>query len=91
MDGESWDISGAFLKGMNFEAVRQLLEKKGIKSPKRKIAIIAPANVWKHLASFDKCGAAGQTTWLKAQYELLVTKFGKVTRQQLPFDQCWVR
>ncbi|CAE7024435.1 fumA, partial [Symbiodinium sp. KB8] len=164
LDAESWDISGAFLKGMNFEAVRRLLEQKGIKSPKRKIAIIAPANVWRHLAFFDKrfaveptrlgdfillcikpvcglsdaplawqlclhghfeeqggkpslmdensfywceppsyrttsmvtthvddCGAAGKPAWLKAQYELLVKKFGKVTRQQLPFDHCGVR
>ena len=164
LDAESWDISGAFLKGMNFDAVRRLLEQKGIKSPKRKIAIVAPANVWRHLASFDKrfavetarlgdfiliclkpvyglsdaplawqlclhghfeeqggkpslmdensfywceppsyrttsmvtthvddCGAAGKPAWLKAQYELLVQKFGKVTRQQLPFDHCGVR
>ena len=164
LDAESWDISGDFLKGMNFEAVRRLLEQKGIKSPKRKIAIIAPANVWRHLASFDKrftvestrlgdfillcikpvyglsdaplawqlclhghfeeqggkpslmdensfywceppsyrttsmvtthvddCGAAGKPGWLKTQYELLVKKFGKVTRQQLPFDHCGVR
>ena len=163
LDVESWDIGGAFLKGMNFEAVRKLLESKGIKSPKRKIAILAPANVWRHLAAFDAkfkleatqidnyvlicikpvyglsdaplawqlclhghfeeqggraslmdenlfywceppsyrttamitthvddCGCAGKPSWLKKHYDLLVVKFGKVTRQQLPFCHCGV-
>ena len=164
LDVESWDIGGAFLKGMNFEAVRKLLESKGIKSPKRKIAIVAPANVWRHLANFDPkfklelhqlgsyvliclkpvyglsdaplawqlclhghfeseggkaslmdenmfywcgppdyrttsivtthvddCGSAGKPEWLTKQYNLLVTKFGKVTRQKLPFCHCGVQ
>ena len=164
LDVESWDIGGAFLKGMDFEAVRKLLESKGIKSPKRKIAIVAPANVWRHLAAYDEkfkleahqigsyvliclkpvyglsdaplawqlclhghfeaqggrashldenlfywagpphfrttsmvtthvddCGSAGKPEWLTKQYKLLLAKFGKVTRQKLPFVHCGVQ
>ncbi|CAE7220811.1 unnamed protein product, partial [Symbiodinium sp. CCMP2456] len=159
---ESWDISGAFLKGLSFEKVRELLRARGIRTPIRKVAIVAPANVWRHLASFDPkfridftrvneyvllcikpvygisdaplawqlclrshfeeqkgvpsltdenyfywrdskdqcsagvtthvddCGAAGKRKWLDEQYELLVKKFGKVTRQKLPFVHCGV-
>ena len=52
LDLESWDISGTFLKGLTFERVRQI---KGITTPVRKGAIIAPApaNVFRHLAEFD--------------------------------------
>lgn len=53
MDCESFDISGAFLKGFTFEKVRQLLRARGIVSPVRKVVIIPPANVWRHLASAD--------------------------------------
>ena len=164
LDCESWDISGAFLKGMDFETVRKLLESRGIRTPVRKVAIIAPGNVWRHLANFDSkfkidlqrvndyllfcvkpvyglsdaplawqlclhghfeeqggkpslmdenlfywssssstrtvamvtthvddCGSAGKPSWLKQQYELLVKKFGKVTRQVMPFNHCGVR
>ena len=162
LDIESWDISGAFLKGLSFEKVRELLRARGIRTPVRVVAIIAPANVWRHLASFDArfriditkvheylllcikpvyglsdaplawqlclhthfeeqqgrpslmdenyfywrdksdqyaagvtthvddCGAAGKRKWLDEQYELLVKKFGKVTRQRLPFTHCGV-
>ena len=161
-DVESWDIGGAFLKGLSFEQVRELLRAKGIRSPTRKVLIIAPANVWRHLAKFDAkfkvhpdalhewfllclkpiyglndaplawqlclhghweeqggiqslmdenlffwknendkvkalvsthvddCGAGSKSKWLKEQYELLVKKFGKVTRQTLPFTHCGV-
>ncbi|CAE7589766.1 unnamed protein product, partial [Symbiodinium microadriaticum] len=53
LEAESWDISGAFLKGLTFEKVRELLKARGVTSPVRKVVIIAPANVWRHLASFD--------------------------------------
>ncbi|CAE7218696.1 unnamed protein product [Symbiodinium sp. CCMP2592] len=53
MDCESFDISGAFLKGFTFEKVRQLLRARGIVSPVRKVVIIPPANVWRHLAQAD--------------------------------------
>ena len=161
-DVESWDIGGAFLKVLSFEQVRELLRAKGIRSPTRKVLIIAPANVWRHLAKFDArftvhpdalgewfplclkpiyglkdaplawqlclrghweeqggiqslmdenlffwktdkgkvkalvsthvddCGAGSHNKWLKEQYELLVKKFGKVTRQTLPFVHCGV-
>ena len=161
-DLESWDISGAFLKGLSFEKVRELLRARGVRTPIRKVAIVAPANVWRHLATFDAkfridmtrvseyvllcikpvyglsdaplawqlclhahfeeqkgtpslmdenyfywrdghdkycagvtthvddCGAAGKRQWLDEQYELLVKKFGKVTRQKLPFVHCGV-
>ena len=161
-DLESWDISGAFLKGLTFEKVREMLLARGIKTPVRKVAIIAPANVWRHLGKFDPrfridvskvaefvlicikpvyglsdaplawqlclhshfeeqkgtaslmdenyfywrdskdgyssgvtthvddCGAAGSRKWLDEQYALLVSKFGKVTRQKLPFTHCGV-
>ena len=52
-DVELWDIGGAFLKGLSFDQVRELLRAKGIRSPTRKVLIIAPANVWRHLAKFD--------------------------------------
>ncbi|CAE7490455.1 ACBD6 [Symbiodinium pilosum] len=160
-DTESWDVSGAFLKGLTFEKVRELLASRGITSPVRKVVIIAPANVWRHLAKFDAsfrvdyecldewallcikpvyglndaplawqlclrghweeqggvpslldenyfiwrfadgdrasvtthvddCGAEGKRKWLDEQYQLLVKKFGKVTRQTLPFTHCGV-
>ena len=164
LDCESWDISGAFLKGMDFETARKLLESRGIRTPVRKVAIIVPGNVRRHLATFDSkfkidldrigdyllfcvkpvyglsdaplawqlclhghfeeqggkpslmdenlfywtsatssrtvamvtthvddCGSAGKPSWLKQQYELLVKKFGKVTRQVMPFNHCGVR
>ena len=157
-DIESWDVSGAFLKGLTFEKVRN---SRGITSPVRKVVIIAPANVWRRLAKFDAsfrvdferldewallcikpiyglndaplawqlclhghweeqggvpslldenyfiwrmkdndrasvttrvddCGAEGPRKWLGEQYNLLVKKFGKVTRQTLPFTHCGV-
>ena len=160
-DVESWDVSGAFLKGLTFEKVRELLASRGITSPVRKVVITAPANVWRHLAKFDAsfrvdfecldewallcikpvyglndaplawqlclrghweeqggvpslldenyfiwrlqagdrssvtthvddCGAEGPRKWLDEQYDRLVKKFGKVTRQKLPFTHCGV-
>ncbi|CAE7557756.1 RE2, partial [Symbiodinium sp. CCMP2456] len=163
LDAESWDISGAFLKGLTFERVRELLKARGVTSPVRKVVIVAPANVWRHLASFDSkfkvdfdklgdyvlfclkpvyglsdaplawqlclhghfesqggvpslmdenlfywrdknsgrttslvtthvddCGAGGKKEWLARQLQLLQEKFGKVTRQVLPFNHCGV-
>ena len=53
MTMESWDISGAFLKGFSFERVRQLLQRKGISTPVRVVAVVPPANTWRHLAKLD--------------------------------------
>eukprot|EP00435_Cladocopium_sp_Y103_P034113 s393_g8.t1 len=49
----SWDVSGAFLKGLTFKRIREILQKKGIPIPDRKVVIIPPPNVWRHLAEFD--------------------------------------
>ena len=57
---QSWDVSGAFLKGFTFEKVRQLLQKKGIQTPMRKVAVIPPANVWRHLAKADPTFAVSE-------------------------------
>ncbi|CAE7420861.1 RE2 [Symbiodinium natans] len=53
-DVESWDVSGAFLKGLSFEKIQEMLKSKGIKAPTRKVAVVVPMNVWRHLAKFDK-------------------------------------
>ena len=54
MNCESFDISGAFLKGFTFEKVRQLLRARGIVSPVRRVVVIPPPNVWRHLAEADR-------------------------------------
>ena len=50
---ESWDVSGAFLKGLSFDKVREILQSKGITTPVRRVAVMAPANVWRHLGNFS--------------------------------------
>ena len=50
----SWDISGAFLKGFSFERVRQILRQRGVSSPPRRVVIVPPANVWRHLGHFNQ-------------------------------------
>jgi len=50
---ESIDISGAFLKGFNFEQIRDALRKMGIDSPHRIVIIIPPMNVFRHLAELS--------------------------------------
>ena len=52
-DVESWDISGAFLKGLTFDQIRELLRARGISAPTRKVALVVPLNVWRHLAACD--------------------------------------
>ena len=159
---ESGDVSGAFLKGLSFDKVREILQSKGIATPVRRVAVMAPANVWRHLGNFssafridlsktheyvlfclkpiyglndaplawqlclhghfeeqggraslldenlfywkegdklkatvtthvDDCGAGAKKEWLAQQRKLLVEKFGKVTRQMLPFVHCRVQ
>ena len=56
----SWDVSGAFLKGFSFAKVKEVLRRKGIHSPDRRVVIVPPANVWRHLAHFDKSFAIGE-------------------------------
>ena len=50
---ESWDVSGAFLKGLTFDRIRELLLKQGIKTPIRSVVVIPPYNSWRHLAKVD--------------------------------------
>ena len=52
-DIESWDVTAAFLKGLTFEKIRELLRAKGISAPLRKVAVTVPRNVWRHLARHD--------------------------------------
>jgi hypothetical protein len=59
-DIRSWDVSGAFLKGFSFAKVKAVLQSKGISSPKRRVVIIPPANVWRHLASMDASFGLGE-------------------------------
>ena len=49
----SWDLSGTFFKGLTFRRIQEILQKKGIAVPDRKVAIIPPPNVRRHLAEFD--------------------------------------
>ena len=51
MEVESWDIAGAFLKGLNFSQIRDMLRDMGVDSPLRQVIIIPPMNVWRHLAT----------------------------------------
>ena len=50
---ESWDIGGAFLKGLSFHEIRRMLLKMGINSPVRAVIVLPPPNVWRHLASMS--------------------------------------
>ena len=51
LEVESWDIAGAFLKGLDFNQIRRMLRDRGINSPVRTVVIIPPPNVWRHLAA----------------------------------------
>ena len=53
-DVESWDVSGAFLKGLSFDKVREILQSKGVSTPIRRVAVMAPTNVWRHLGNFSE-------------------------------------
>ena len=127
LEVESFDISGAFLKGLTFEKVRELLQSKGIHAPFRKVALIVPANaplawqlclhgfleeyggtpslldencfIWRNkegaleamvTTHVDDLGNAATGVWLEWLYKLLVAKFGRVTRQQAPFEHCGI-
>ena len=47
---ESWDIAGAFLKGLTYEELWKCLKRLGLNSVERMIAIVPPMNVWRHLS-----------------------------------------
>jgi hypothetical protein len=155
---ESWDIAGAFLKGLDFHQIQQKLLKLGINSPARSVVILPPPNVWRHLAAassdfsvqdssqwgllclkpvyglndaplawqlslqeylceikgsssvmdenscrwknadgsvsamctchVDDMAIAASQQWLDSHYDGFVKKFGKVSRQKIPFEHC---
>ncbi|OLQ14518.1 hypothetical protein AK812_SmicGene1358 [Symbiodinium microadriaticum] len=161
-DVESWDVAGAFLKGLTYKELWKCLKELGLHTVERLIAIVPPHNVWRHLrklskkfaipeddlanwvllclkpvyglseaplawqlflhkflrelggiqSHFDECfwywaapkpgrwptssltthvddlAARGKRTWLDNTFELMVKKFGKLTRQKLPFMHC---
>ena len=51
---ESWDIAGAFLKGLTYEALWKALRELGLQSVERRIAVVPPRNVWRHLRRLSK-------------------------------------
>ena len=53
-DPESWDVSGAFLKGLTFDRIREILLKQGVKTPVRAVVLVPPWNTWHHLATVDQ-------------------------------------
>ena len=64
MEVESWDIAGAFLKGLNFNQIRDMLRDMGVNSPVRQVIIVPPLNTWRHLASFSPhFKVANPTDW----------------------------
>ena len=51
---ESWDVAGAFLKGLTYDKLYKRLKELGIKTVERVVAIVVPANVWRHLGEMDR-------------------------------------
>ena len=46
---ESWDIAGAFLKGLTYQELWKALKELGVQCVERMIAIVPPRNAWRHL------------------------------------------
>ncbi len=72
----SWDVAGAFLKGFSFEKVRQILQRKGIQCPKRRVVVIPPPNVWRHLATMDSSFAVKEEEFGQYGLECLKPAYG---------------
>jgi len=72
----SWDVAGAFLKGFSFEKVRQILQKKGIQCPKRRVVVIPPPNVWRHLSKLDSSFAVKEEEFGQYGLECLKPAYG---------------
>ena len=51
---ESWDVAGAFLKGLTYQDLWRALRQLGLNSVERMIAVIPPRNVWRHLKKLSK-------------------------------------
>ena len=162
---ESWDVAGAFLKGLTYQDLWRALRELGLNTVERMIAIIPPRNVWRHLkklskrfnipeherhlfallclkpvyglseaplawqlflrkylrelggqqSHFDECywywpsprpgrwpsscltahvddlAVEGIQKWLDVTFEKMTVKFGKLTREKLPFVHCGCR
>ena len=72
----SWDVAGAFLKGFSFEKVRQILQRKGIECPKRRVVVVPPPNVWRHLAKLDSSFAVKEEEFGLFGLECLKPAYG---------------
>ena len=72
----SWDVAGAFLKGFSFDKVRQILQKKGIQCPKRRVVVIPPPNVWRHLSKLDNSFAVKEEEFGQYGLECLKPAYG---------------
>ena len=49
---ESWDIGNAFLQGLRFDELREKAKELGLETKKmRKVYLMPPKNVWRHLRS----------------------------------------
>ena len=44
---ETWDISGAFLKGLTFQELMAKLKELGHEPPQRQVLIVPPRNAWR--------------------------------------------
>ena len=51
---ESWDIAGAFLKGLTYGKLYKQLRHLGIRTVQRQVAVVVPRNVMRHLSSLSK-------------------------------------
>jgi hypothetical protein len=87
-DLESWDVSGAFLKGFNFDRLAEIAAKLGHTLPKRKVLLKPPANVWRH---FNDLGSKALSIRLQNHQEyfleLLKAMYGLVDAP-LAWQQC---
>ena len=162
---ESWDVAGAFLKGLTYKELWRALRELGLQTVERLIAIDPPRNVWRHLKKLgkrfnipeqelhlyvllclkpvyglfeapfswqlflrkflrelgahrshfdenywfwpaqiqgswprssltthvDDLAVEGYKRWLDETFERMIKKFGKLTRESLPFNHCGCR
>ena len=72
----SWDVAGAFLKGFSFDKVRQILQKKGIQRPRRRVVVIPPPNVRRHLVKLDDSFAVTEEEFGHYGLECLKPAYG---------------
>ena len=71
-------MTRSILKGFPYKEMEKVMQKKGIRTPKREVSIVPPANVWRHLREIPNNGikVTTQTSFwyvlgcLKAMYGL---------------------